>query len=224
MKSCEKEDLPNYGILQCELDQKEIDYLWKLVHKYLPGAKWDARDGNRLYSIENEADKQFSINDDDLYFQDNCLMPAAEKYFKEYGVPFKFKTTHYHQLAFNRFWGRASNHGDYQSIHDHQGVFTFVVWLKIPFDHEEERSAQPGFRPEAGDFVLVYPDTCGQLIKRNFVLSERAEGKMLFFPSDINHIVYPHFTTKDYRISLAGDITLDSNHCEGLINPSTKET
>lgn len=220
MKSCVREDLPNFGILQCVLEQKEVDYLWKLVHKYAPDSEWD---GNRLLSIKDEADKQFSINDDDLYFQDNCLMPAAEKYFKEYGAPFKFKTTHYHQLAFSRFWCRASNEGDYQSIHDHQGVFTFVVWLKIPFDPDVERAVQPGFRPEAGDFVITYPDTCGQLQKRNFVLSENAEGKMLFFPSDMNHIVYPHYTTKDYRIALAGDIVLDSNHSEGLINPSTKE-
>ena len=36
------------------------------------------------------------------------------------------------------------------------------------------------------------------------------EGKIVFFPSDINHIVYPHFTTTEYRISIAGDIVLNS--------------
>jgi len=64
MKSCVKEDLPNFGILQCKLDQEEVDYLWKLVHKYAPDSEWD---GNRLLSIKDDTKKQFSINDDDLY-------------------------------------------------------------------------------------------------------------------------------------------------------------
>ena len=75
MKSCNKEDLPNYGVMQCVLEQEEVDYLWKLVHKYTPNAKWD---GRKLLSIDDE-DKQFSMNDDDLYFQNNCLMPAAQQ-------------------------------------------------------------------------------------------------------------------------------------------------
>ena len=91
--------------------------------------------------------------------------------------------------------------------------------MTVPFEGKDERQIQAGFRPEASDFVLVYPDTCGQLQKRNFVLGKGAEGKMLFFPSDINHIVYPHYTTKEYRLSIAGDVVLSSIAPQGLINP-----
>ena len=163
--------------------------------------------------------KQFPINDDENLFQNNVLKPCTDKYFETYGCPFKLKTTHSHELAFSRFWCRASLDGDYQSIHDHQGIFTFVVWLTVPFEGKDERQVQAGFRPEASDFVLVYPDTCGQLQKRNFVLGKGAEGKMLFFPSDINHIVYPHYTTQEYRIALAGDVALNSMALGSIINP-----
>ena len=200
-------DLPNYGILECDLDKEMIDYLWNLVHSYSPNVKWD---GRRLIEFENTDQKQFLLNDDDKLFENEVLRPCVQSYFANYGCPFKHKTTHLHELAFSRFWCRASTDGDYQSIHDHQGIFTFVVWLSIPFEGADERKVQAGFRPEASDFVLVYPDTCGQLQKRNFVLGKGAEGKMLFFPSDINHIVYPHFTTTEWRISIAGDIVLNS--------------
>ena len=146
-------------------------------------------------------------------------MPATQSYFETYGTPFKLKSTHYHLPTFSRFWCRVSQDGDYQSIHDHQGIFTFVVWLKIPFEGEDERQVQAGFRPEASDFVLCYPDTCGQYQKRNWVLGKGAEGKMLFFPSDINHIVYPHYTTTEYRVALAGDIVFDSLAPTEPINP-----
>ena len=215
MKYCEPAELPNFGVIEAELEQEDIDYLWKLVHKYSHNAKWE---GNSLISIEEDF-KQFPLNDDDNLFQNNVLRPCTDKYFETYGCPFKQKTTHTHELAFSRFWCRASLDGDYQSIHDHQGIFTFVVWLTVPFEGADERQVQAGFRPEASDFVLVYPDTCGQLQKRNFVLGKGAEGKMLFFPSDINHIVYPHYTTQEYRIALAGDVALNSTALGSLINP-----
>ena len=215
MKYCEPAELPNFGVIEAELEQEDIDYLWKLVHKYSHNAKWE---GNRLISIEEDF-KQFPLNDDDNLFQNNVLRPCTDKYFETYGCPLKQKTTHTHELAFSRFWCRASLDGDYQIIHDHQGIFTFVVWLTVPFEGADERQVQAGFRPEASDFVLVYPDTCGQLQKRNFVLGKGAEGKMLFFPSDINHIVYPHYTTQEYRIALAGDVALNSTALGSLINP-----
>ena len=58
MKQPKVVDLPNYGVLECELEDKEIDYLWKLVHKYSRGAKWE---GNRLLSVDNIDDKQFYL-------------------------------------------------------------------------------------------------------------------------------------------------------------------
>jgi len=215
MKKPKAVDLPNYGVLECQLEEKDINNLWKLVHKYAPNAKWE---GNRLLEIGQD-NKQFPLHDDEGLFQNEVLMPATQSYFESYGTPFKLKSTHYHLPTFSRFWCRVSQDGDYQSIHDHQGIFTFVVWLKIPFEGEDERHVQAGFRPEASDFVLCYPDTCGQYQKRNWVLGKGAEGKMLFFPSDINHIVYPHYTTTEYRVALAGDIVFDSLAPTEPINP-----
>ena len=142
----------------------------------------------------------------------------TENYFSAYGTPFKHKSSHFHQMTFSRFWGRLSKDGDYQSIHDHLSVFTFVVWLKIPFDGKKEAEEQAGFRPEASDFVLVYPDTCGQLMKKLYRLNPHMDGMMIFFPSDMNHLVYPHFTTDEWRISIAGDIALNSDEITTQVN------
>ena len=207
MKDVDVSVLPNYGILNIELDDEMMDYLWDLIIKTSPKAKWD---GRKLLSMEDYNDKQWSIKDKDHVFAEKVLQPAAGIYFDNFGTPFKLKSTHEHQLAFSRFWCRAATRGDYQSLHNHQGIFTFVVWMRIPFDGKKENELQPGFRPEAGDFCLCYPDTCGQIQKRGWTLDSSWEGKMLFFPSDIDHIVYPHYTTDEFRISLAGDIALNS--------------
>ena len=54
--------LPNYGVLEVELEQEEQDHLWKMVHKYAPESEWE---GNRLISIKDINAKQWSLNDDD---------------------------------------------------------------------------------------------------------------------------------------------------------------
>lgn len=209
-------DLPNPGVLQADLGQNEIDNLWKLIHEYSPKtAEWDK---NKLLNIDTDS-KQWTILDDGS-FQKNVLMPLVQEYFNQFGTPFLHKTSNYHDLVLNRLWTRASTEGDYQSLHDHQGVFTFVVWMKIPFDGEKERTVQGGFRPHASDFGLVYTSTCGSLSKQNWTLTPEMEGTILLFPSDINHIVYPHFTTKEYRISVAGDISLNSHASSDAINPA----
>ena len=136
MKDVDVSVLPNYGILNIELDDEMMDYLWDLIIKTSPKAKWD---GRKLLEMEDYNDKQWSIKDEEHVFAEKVLQPAAGIYFDNFGTPFKLKSTHEHQLAFSRFWCRAATRGDYQSLHNHQGIFTFVVWMRIPFDGKKER-------------------------------------------------------------------------------------
>ena len=122
MKDCNAVDLPNYGVIEGQLEQEDLDYVCKLIHKYAPKSEWE---GNRLLSIEDTNDKQWSLADDEQLFANAVLMPMTQKYFDTYGCPFKIKSTHDHGLAFSRFWCRASHEGDYQSIHDHQNHHEF---------------------------------------------------------------------------------------------------
>lgn len=189
----ECKSLPNQGYVQGVLKKSERDYLWSLIGDL---------DDNDKTGFQKQLD------DEDNYFANTVLSSYCQEYMNTYGVPYLANTTHSHDFCMNRFWARVSLDGDYQSIHDHQSVFTFVIWLQIPFDGNKERSQQPGFRPEAGDFVLVYTDITGRIQKKNFILTPEMEGTILVFPSSINHIVYPHYSTTDYRVSVAGDISL----------------
>ena len=203
----ECKSLPNQGYVQGVLKKSERDYLWSLIG--------DLDDNDK-------SGFQKQLGDEDNYFANTVLSSYCQEYVNTYGVPFLTNTTHSHDFCMNRFWARVSLDGDYQSIHDHQSVFTFVIWLQIPFDGNKERSQQPGFRPEAGDFVLVYTDITGRIQKKNFILTPEMEGTILVFPSSINHIVYPHYSTTDYRVSVAGDITLSSLRAHDQIQTPLK--
>ena len=205
-------DPNNYGIVHTILDEKQQELCWTLIKGNSPSsARWN---GNKLLGVDTQY-KQWLITEGYQLFEHQILMPLVNAYMSRYGLPGKIETTHRHMLKFNRFWCRASTRHDYHALHDHRSIMTFICWLHNPIDSEKERMDQYGFRPEAGEVILTYSDTCGKLRKHHFPLSPEKNGTMIVFPSDINHMAQPIHSTDEYRICLAGDLAYDSYNITG---------
>ena len=205
--------LPNYGVLEIKLKQTHIDLLYSYIKESAyEGYKFE---GNTV--ISHAKDNQWSLIDREGIFEEEVLRPSIQKYVEQWGWPYKHKTTQAHDFEFNRFWTRITTSEQYQSLHDHQGVFSFNIWLQIPTDWREEQEGDLGFaHPEASDFIFTYTDTLGTIRTNNYKLSKEMEGTMILFPSDLNHAVYPSYTNpKGYRISVSGDLSLSSNRVLG---------
>ena len=191
-----KIELPNYGILDVTLEKNVLDHLHHLVEKYEP----------------DDAKQQWMLIDDDNRFQKEVLNPIIQEYVTDYGFPEKLKTTHIHDLTFQKFWANYTGKGEYQALHNQDAIWSFVIWLKLPAVANDEQSVKDAMHPDAGDFILTYSDIIGRTRKVNWKLEKQYnEGHMLLFPSDLYHAVYPHFQTDEKRLSLAGDIVINSN-------------
>ena len=196
-----KIELPNYGVLDITLDKEHLDHLHHLVEKY----------------ETDNAKQQWMLIDDDNRFQKEVLGKVIQQYIEDFGIPEKLKTTHIHDLTFQKFWANYTGVGEYQALHNHDAIFSFVVWLKIPSCANEEQEAKNAMHPDAGDFVLTYNDICGRMRKVNWKLEQQYnEGHMIIFPSDLYHAVYPHFLTEEKRLSVAGDIAINSMALKGI--------
>ena len=86
-----------------------------------------------------------------------------------------------HHITLSRCWVRCSKPGEYLSVHDHSALFSFAVWLNIPYDYREEQADNEAFTPYAGDFQLIYPATTGLMLKKNYQLDRSMEKKMIIF-------------------------------------------
>ena len=147
---------------EVKLDQKHIDLLYSYIKETAyPGYEFE---GNTV--VKHAKDNQWSLIDHNGVFEEEVLKPAVNKYAEQWGWPMNLKSTHYHDLSFNRFWTRITTNDQYQSLHDHQGVFSFTIWLKIPTDWKDEQEGDAGFaHPEATDFVFTYTDVLGRIQK-----------------------------------------------------------
>ena len=109
-------------------------------------------------------------------------------------------------------WVNFQEKYEYNPIHDHSGVFSFVIWYQIPFYRENEikYGAGKGKIPEEnrnGDFQFLYP-VGGVVGHKPLFIDKNMEGYIAVFPSKLNHMVYPFYTSDDYRITISGNIHL----------------
>ena len=118
-------------------------------------------------------------------------------------------------------WVNYQKKYEFNPIHDHGGLFSFVYWVKIPYNIENEMNLEfvkKSNTPAASVFSFIYTDILGRCRQRNLSLTKNDEGTIIFFPARLNHQVYPFFTSDDYRISISGNITFNSKTVENIPN------
>ena len=85
--------------------------------------------------------------------------------------------------------------------------------MKIPTHHEEQKKlkiARDNNSYAISNFAFHYADILGKSRGHVYKMSSECEGTMLFFPSDLHHIVYPFYNCQEERISLSGNIAIDT--------------
>ena len=108
-------------------------------------------------------------------------------------------------------WVNFQKKGEFQPIHIHNGILSFVIWMDIPYHSKDEAKlpfAKSGCEdPPGGNFSFPIPDSRSRSVKEYFIqMSPEKNGYCCFFPSDLSHQVYPFYTSDKDRISISGNI------------------
>jgi hypothetical protein len=106
-------------------------------------------------------------------------------------------------------WVNFQEKHEFNPIHDHTGVFSFVIWLNIPYSIEQEKQFGPGntsSAPLSGQFSFIYTDVLGTIQKFSMNADKNMENTMILFPARLNHEVYPFYSSDDFRISVSGNV------------------
>ncbi len=107
-------------------------------------------------------------------------------------------------FKFMASWLNYQKKNEFNPLHSHEGSLSYVVWLKIPYNLKDELSlpnnvVSNGPRNSVFEF-FVNDVTCPIWVDSSM------EGEIIIFNSAYNHLVYPFYTSDEYRISLAGNL------------------
>lgn len=108
-------------------------------------------------------------------------------------------------------WCNFQKKSEYNPLHDHTGIFSFVAWINIPYDMHDEMNMPnvvTSNGPLATTFNFLYTNVFGEIVALPFFAEKKHEGTIIFFPSRLKHLVYPFLTSDDYRVTISGNIVL----------------
>ena len=202
---------PVSGFLKVKLDQEIIDYLWKIIDIS------KTKNKNHKHHLAGNISQSFLIDDQDSFFFKSVCIPLV-KYYRhetllgEDPVSANALLGPQSELVLDKFWVNYQYKTEFNPFHDHSGIYSFAIWMKIPYDWEYQHKL-PQFldmkegQRKAGNFEFEYLDSLGSIINYAFKLSPKLEGTMLFFPAKLRHCVYPFYETDEARISIAGNLS-----------------
>jgi len=114
------------------------------------------------------------------------------------------------KFELDRLWVNFQKKYEFNPIHNHFGIFSFACWINIPYNLEDEMKLDQVKNSNAkatSCFSFSYLNSLGDLNNHPIMIDKDKEGSLIFFPAELNHAVYPFYTSDDYRISIAGNIS-----------------
>ena len=141
------------------------------------------------------------------------LMHMVTEFNKKYPNYIKkaHSTVNYKQVDIELFnlWVNFQKKHQVNPMHDHDGLYSFVIWHKVPYDIKDEKARLPNIRDEdfrAGMFAFFYSEPGGKIYQEAIPVDKNWQGKIALFPATLDHCVYPFYTSDDYRVSISGNI------------------
>ena len=187
-----------------------MDKLWE----YISSAKENPKPYNA--ELAGNISSSLVLNDTDNWFFVNTCIPIIGKYkeFFKKSTAFNSQRISKNDLPYglDNFWVNFQKQHEFNPMHNHSGVYSFVVFMKIPTVWKEQCEipfVKESNSPKASAFEFVYTDIMGNISQYTYCLDSSFEGIMLFFPAEMMHQVYPFYNCEEERITISGNIVYD---------------
>ena len=198
----------SHGWLEYKLNKTELNHVWSCVNDQEVKESWS-------HNLAGNITGSFKLEDKNDWFFNNTLTPLINFYEQSFGnqskrVPICSKgNNNYPPYVLHTWWVNYQKQHEFNPPHNHDGVYSFVIWLKIPYDFEEQNKNNVSNAKVKGAFSFTFMDLFGSPESSIYKLNKGFEGIMLLFPSKLNHSVFPFYNCEEERISVSGNLLLD---------------
>lgn len=132
-------------------------------------------------------------------------------------------------------WINYQKKTEFNPAHQHSGIFSIVIFVKLPFDSDDEDQFLPSFNTPCmslknffseedfnnqrmlnlnGCFGINSATMTGEIQTCNLHVDKTFEGSMLLFPASLMHYVYPYYTSDEERITISSNFSLEKVHAK----------
>ena len=203
------EEFPNIGILHCKVPNDILKILYNRLDE-IEKSNFEGLEDNRK-NLLGHMDKEYKMLDY-ISVIEPFLLQLVDTYEEKYhyiesvaNVEGKVK------MALTHLWVNYQKKYEFNPVHIHSGVFSFVIWMKIPYDLKEEEAVFPvtsGGLPRTSKFTFHYTNSLGKIGNWVIPIDKTYEGVICLFPSELAHSVNPFYTSDDYRVSISGNLKM----------------
>ena len=193
----------SHGWLEYKLNKTELNHVWSCVNDQEVKESWS-------HNLAGNITGSFKLEDKNDWFFNNTLTPLINSYGNMFEDQWRNAICSDDnivlQYAMRPWWVNYQKQYEFNPSHNHHGIYSFVIWLKIPYEYEEQNIDNESNSKSRGIFSFQYSDMLGGTHTYDYQLGKKYEGYMLFFPSKLNHEVYPFYNCEEDRISISGNI------------------
>lgn len=195
---------PNYGILTSKLHDNDLKTLSEEISSisFLKDAS---------SSLAGNIEKEFFLHKSVDRLQE-LILPLCVEYDKKFDYFKKINfLTKSSNLILDEVWVNFQKKHEFNPSHTHPGLLSFVIWLDIPFLIDEELSLPNTHKsktPVPGNFQFLYSNILGEIFPYSIPVDKTFNGTIVLFPSKLTHLVYPFYTSDDFRITVSGNFKI----------------
>tara|TARA_R110000803_G_scaffold87508_3_gene154267 strand:+ start:9 stop:692 length:684 start_codon:yes stop_codon:yes gene_type:complete len=131
-----------------------------------------------------------------------------------------FEQNVHFNLSMKEMWVNFQKKHEYNPQHIHKSILSYVIWYQIPYLNEDEKKYNYNKECVHGNFYFTVPNTIFSSVIHSRIdhlknyhlgIDKTKEGYIAIFPANLNHGVYPFYSSNDYRITISGNIEINQN-------------
>jgi len=113
-------------------------------------------------------------------------------------------------IRLRELWVNYQAKHEFNPIHNHAGIVSFVIFGRIPYWIKDEHKVSPGVKARKNksgvlQFIKLSNDFKEPIDTIDCFADAGWVGKGLLFLSNVNHCVYPFYSSDDYRVTFSGN-------------------
>jgi len=108
-------------------------------------------------------------------------------------------------LGFSKPWFNFQKKTEFLPAHTHSGILSYTIWIQLP---KLEKTEEKRFD---GCFEFHYSNIVGSIKRHCIFLDKSYEAKIILFPWNLPHCVYPFYDSDEIRISVSGNVIFNNS-------------